>query len=92
MPNKIEGDNLKRRGAGRPKGSQNKLAKAAKDAIADAAESLGGSERLTKWAKEAPENEKAFWTIIYPKLIPVTLAGDKDAPLEINVTIGGHAS
>lgn len=74
--NKIGADNLaSRRGRGRPKGSPNKLAKAAKDAIAEAADALGGAERLTDWAKEAPENEKAFWTTIYPKLLPVQLAG-----------------
>jgi hypothetical protein len=65
-------DNLKRKGRGRPKGSPNKIGKAAKDAIALAAEELGGHERLVMWAKEAPENERAFWVSIYPKLIPVS--------------------
>lgn len=74
--NKIGADNLAaRRGRGRPKGSPNKLAKAAKDAIAEAAEALGGAARLAAWAKEAPENEKAFWATIYPKLLPVQLVG-----------------
>ncbi len=84
MTNLIENENnLTRKGAGRPKGSPNKLAKAAKDAIAEAAEKLGGVDRLVEWAKEAPENEKAFWATIYPKLIPVTLAGDKDNPVRV---------
>lgn len=84
MTNLIENENnLTRKGAGRPKGSPNKLAKAAKDAIAEAAEKLGGVDRLVQWAQEAPENERAFWATIYPKLIPVTLAGDKDNPLRI---------
>jgi hypothetical protein len=78
MSNKITGG---KPGPGRPKGSPNKVTAAAKDAIAEAAESLGGANRLAVWAKEAPENERAFWTTIYPKLIPVTLAGDKDNPL-----------
>lgn len=80
--NKIEGDNLTRRGAGRPKGSPNKVSKAAKEAIAEAAEKLGGVDRLVNWAKEAPENERAFWATIYPKLIPVQLNGD----LNVNMT------
>jgi hypothetical protein len=58
-------------GPGRPKGSQNKTTKAAKEAIALAADELGGHERLVAWAKEDPANERAFWTTIYPKLIPV---------------------
>jgi hypothetical protein len=74
-------DNLKRKGAGRPKGSPNKLGKAAKDAIAAAAEELGGHERLVAWAKEAPENERAFWVQVYPKLIPVSLSGDPENPV-----------
>ena len=81
--NKIEGDNLTRRGAGRPKGSPNKVSKAAKEAIAEAAEKLGGVDRLVNWAKEAPENERAFWATIYPKLIPVQLAGDPDNPVNV---------
>lgn len=89
MANKIGADNLApRRGRGRPKGSPNKLAKAAKDAIAEAADALGGAERLTDWAREAPENEKAFWTTIYPKLLPVQLSGPDGGPMTLNVLTG----
>lgn len=66
---------------GRQKGSINKVTAAAKDAIAIAADKLGGHERLVAWAKEDPLNERAFWTTIYPKLIPVQLAGDPENPL-----------
>lgn len=87
--NKIQEKNLSRRGRGRPKGSPNKLGAAAKDAIAEAAEKLGGVNRLAKWAKEDPKNEAAFWTSIYPKLIPVQLSGDAENPLihEIRRTV-----
>lgn len=81
--NLIQSKNLTRKGAGRPKGSPNKINKAAKDAIADAAESLGGSARLVAWVQEDPANEKAFWTTIYPKLVPVTLSGDAENPLSV---------
>jgi hypothetical protein len=74
-------------GPGRPKGSQNKIAKAAKDAIAEAAEGLGGVNRLIAWAKEDPKNENAFWATIYPKLIPVQVAGDPDNPLKHSITV-----
>jgi len=68
-------------GPGRPKGSQNKTTKAAKDAIADAAEKLGGTNRLVAWAKEDVLNERAFWSSIYPKLLPLQVAGDQSAPI-----------
>jgi len=62
-------------GKGRPKGALNKTTQIAKDAIALAAEALGGTKRLSAWAKEDPKNEAAFWTTIYPKLLPLQLAG-----------------
>lgn len=74
--NKLEADNLSRRGRGRPKGSINKVAKAAKDVIAEAAERLGGVDRVVAWAQEAPENEKAFWSTVYPKLLPLQVNAD----------------
>ena len=63
-------------GMGRKKGSLNKTTRAAKDAIALAAEKLGGADRLVEWAQEDPANERVFWGTIYPKLIPVALTGD----------------
>ena len=60
---------------GKPKGAKSKTTRTALEAIALAAESLGGAERLTEWAKEAPENEKVFWGTIYPKLLPLQVTG-----------------
>lgn len=77
----------KRPGQGRPAGMLNKTTTAAKDAIAMAAEGLGGTARLVAWAQEDPLNERAFWSTIYPKLIPVTLAGDSKAPLVMRVEL-----
>jgi hypothetical protein len=82
--NKIQDKNLTRRGAGRPKGSPNKTTKAAKDTIALAAAELGGHARLVKWAKEDPLNERAFWSTIYPKLIPVQLSGEGGGPVALS--------
>lgn len=65
----------KREGAGRPKGSVNTLTKEAKDVISQAANELGGSDRLVSWAKEDKANEKIFWGQIYPKLLPYKLEG-----------------
>jgi hypothetical protein len=74
--NKIQDENLTRRGRGRPKGSPNKLGKAAKEVIAEAADTLGGVDRLVAWTKEDEKNEGAFWTTIYPKLLPLQMDHD----------------
>jgi len=68
-------------GPGRPKGVPNKTTVAAKDAIAKAADALGGADRLVAWAKEDPANEKIFWGTIYPKLLPLQVSGDPSSPL-----------
>lgn len=62
-------------GPGRPKGVRNKTTMAVKDAIAMAAERLGGPDRLVAWAQEDPQNERLFWGTIYPKLLPLQVAG-----------------
>lgn len=62
-------------GKGRVKGSLNKTTKTAKEAIAFAAEGLGGANRLIAWAQEDPLNERAFWSSIYPKLLPLQVQG-----------------
>jgi hypothetical protein len=74
-------------GPGRKKGVPNRQTAAAKDAIAMAAEGLGGVDRLVSWAREDPLNERAFWATIYPKLIPVQLAGDPDNPVGLSLTV-----
>lgn len=74
-------------GPGRPKGIPNKNTQAAKDAIAQAAEALGGAKRLTAWAKEDPANEKVFWGTIYPKLLPLQVSGEGGGPVVIQATL-----
>jgi len=77
--NKIRANNFdEQRGRGRPKGSPNKITRQAKDMIAAAAEGLGGLDRLIEWAKESPDNERAFWMSIYPKLVPLQVNGTHD--------------
>ncbi len=70
-------------GPGRPKGSPNKTTAAAKDAIAQAAAAIGGTNRLAEWIKEAPENEKVFWGTIYPKLLPLQVTGEGGGPIQL---------
>ena len=66
---------------GRQKGTPNKVTVAVKDAIAAAAEGLGGTDRLIAWAQEDPTNERVFWGQIYPKLLPLQLTGEGGGPL-----------
>jgi len=61
---------------GKPKGAISKTTKSAKEAIAAAADALGGAERLTAWAQEDPANERVFWGTIYPKLLPLQVTGE----------------
>lgn len=80
--NKIDSENLSNRGRGRPKGSPNRTTASAKEAIAQAAEGLGGAERLIEWAKLDPVNERAFWATIYPKLLPLQVSGEDGGPIQ----------
>lgn len=60
---------------GKPKGAVNKTTLAAKEMIAQAAERLGGLERLVSWVQEDPKNEATFWGNMYPKLLPLQVNG-----------------
>lgn len=75
MENKIGQEKLPNNGRGRPKGALNKTTLAAKEAIALAADRLGGAERLVEWVKEDNANERVFWGTIYPKLLPLQVNG-----------------
>ena len=77
--------NLPGPGPGRPKGVPNKTTQLAKNVITQAAEQLGGTERLVQWAKENPGNERAFWTTIYPKVLPLQI----NAEIEGNIAVRG---
>ncbi len=74
-----------RKTGGRQKGTPNKSTAIAKEAIAAAADKLGGTDRLVAWAREDEKNEHSFWTTIYPKLLPVQVAGDSDNPIAIEI-------
>ena len=66
---------------GRKAGTPNHLTQAAKDVIAQVARDMGGADRMLAWAQQDPANERLFWSNIYPKLLPLTLAGDKENPI-----------
>lgn len=81
----MNAENLTRKGRGRPKGSPNKLGKEAKDVIAAVAGAIGGADRLEAWVLSDPKHEAAYWTTIYPKLLPLTVAGDPENPVGVRL-------
>ena len=62
------GSGGKREGAGRPKGSPNKLSRDIKEDILEVYGMLGGSKGLYKWAKE---NENDFRLKLLLRCVPV---------------------
>ena len=70
------------------KRGQSKTTRTALEAIAFAAEGLGGAARLQEWATEAPENERVFWGTIYPKLLPLQVTGANGGALIVQMTSG----
>ena len=78
------GANRGNAGMGRPKGALNKTTKIAKEAIAEAADRLGGVDRLVAWAQLEDRNEAAFWTTIYPKLLPLQVNGELEHAVKVS--------
>lgn len=63
-------------GPGRPKGSQNRVTVEAKAAIEATFHDLGGSDALTTWATENPDDfYKHVWVKILPKNMDITSGG-----------------
>lgn len=71
--------------SGRKKGCVNKTTKAAKEAIAEAFEKLGGIKGLTDWAKRSDDNRRVFYSQIWPKIVPLQVAGEDGGPLMVQV-------
>ena len=79
----------KRQGAGRPKGSVNKMSAELKEMILGALEESGGQAYLVEQAKSSPA---AFMTLL-GKVLPMTVASDPDSPLiPTGITINLRAS
>jgi hypothetical protein len=77
--------------AGRPTGAQNKVTTVLKDAILAAAEQAGDEAGLVGYLRNmATTNPSAFLSLL-GKVLPMTLAGDKDAPLQQRVTVAWEA-
>lgn len=65
-------------GMGRPKGAANKTTAAAKEALQTVFDNLGGVEALERWVKSDPDNQKAFYVQVWPKLLPLQVNGAGD--------------
>lgn len=76
-----------RAGAGRPKGSTNKIPRVAKENIIQAFEELGGIEGLVNWAKADPKNQGDFYKI-YGRLLPIenNVSGTDGEPISMVIT------
>lgn len=76
MENKLQEKNLTRRGAGRPKGSQNKTTALLKDAILEAATKAGGKGGLVAFLKAQAEKENnAPFLALVGKVLPMQVTG-----------------
>jgi hypothetical protein len=76
-----------RKTGGRVKGTQNKLTTTAKETIAQCGAMLEkNGKTLYEWVNKDEKNEYAFWTVIYPKLLPLQVTGDEDNPVAMAIT------
>lgn len=75
-----------RKTGGRVKGTPNKVTALAKDTIAQAAHEMGGVDGLVNWIKKDEQNERAFWSTMYTKLIPVQHEGNNGGPIQLIAT------
>jgi hypothetical protein len=75
---------------GRKKGTPNIATKSIRLAIQEVAQGLGGIRRLIEWAQEDPKNEFAFWTSVYPRLLPLQIAGSgPHGEIELDIKLKG---
>jgi hypothetical protein len=73
---------------GRKVGAQNLYSRAVKWVISEAAHQVGGLDRLVAWIKEDEINERLFWTQIWPRLLPLQVAGmGPRGEIEVNVKL-----
>lgn len=72
-------------GAGRPKGSPNKATKQLKDMILAALDNAGGADYLERRAND-PRTAAAFLGLV-GKVLPMTVVGDTENPLQAIVRI-----
>ena len=75
----------KESGPGRPKGTPNKATAQLKEMILGALDASGGVDYLTARAND-PKTASAFLSLV-GKVLPMTIAGDKENPLNLGVQV-----
>jgi hypothetical protein len=81
----LRGVAAKGSGPGRPKGAVNRNTAQLKEMILQALDRAGGVDYLIECATE--EKTKGAFLSLIGKVLPMTLAGDPDAPLNLGVTV-----
>lgn len=79
-----QGENLTRRGAGRPRGSRNKSTLAIKQALSDSFEELGGKD----WLLELARSEPKTYAQLIGKVIPAELHAKHSGDVSLTVVSG----
>jgi hypothetical protein len=72
---------------GRKRGTPNKVTTQLKEAILAAAEQAGGDGGLVKYLHEQARMNPGHFMTLLGKVLPLQVAGDKDAPLNTRVTV-----
>jgi hypothetical protein len=72
---------------GRKKGTPNKTTTQLKEAILAAAEQAGGDGGLVNYLHEQARMNPGHFMTLLGKVLPLQVAGDKDAPLNSRVTV-----
>lgn len=80
MNKKTENIGEGKRGPGRPKGAENKLTRAVKDAVQDAFDEVGGADYLVQVAKE---DHKTFCALL-GRVIPTQVNAELSGKVELN--------
>lgn len=60
---------------GRKAGTPNKTTANAKAAIEAVFNGIGGTDALQRWVQANPDNEKAFYVQVWPKILPLQVNG-----------------
>lgn len=68
---------------GRKRGTPNRVTAALKDAILAAAEAAGGDGGLVGYLTELAVNEPVAFAGLLGKVLPLTVTGEADSPLQI---------
>src|SRR5262245_43331181 len=75
---------------GRQKGTPNKLTVALKDAILQAANEAGGKEGLVGYLTTQAVSQPSSFLALLGRVLPLTVAGDKNSPLNMNGGVTEH--